>query len=286
MRELPLKIAVLMTCHNRVEKTLNCLLHFHKAIEQVAEHDFTIYLVDDGSTDDTGAAVRSRYPEIHVIEGDGNLFWNRGMHLAWKTAAATKDFDFYLWLNDDTNIFPDALVVAIDAALQQNKKAIIVGPTCSEKDQTLTYSGYDANENRIYPNGTLQKCRYFNGNFVLVPNLVFKTIGNLDPFFHHAIGDFDYGLRTGKAGFSSFVCGNFIGYCDKRDQLSKWARVETPFLKRVKYLYASSSNMQPFCFFNYELRHFGVSRAIKHFFSINLRICFPQLWKDRVQFFK
>ena len=61
-----------------------------------------VFLVDDCSTDGTSTALQIQYPSIKIIQGDGNLYWNRGMHLAWKTAAASKEFDYFLWLNDDT----------------------------------------------------------------------------------------------------------------------------------------------------------------------------------------
>jgi hypothetical protein len=34
--------------------------------------------------------------EVHVIEGSGNLYWNRGMHLAWSEAVkSNKHFDYF-----------------------------------------------------------------------------------------------------------------------------------------------------------------------------------------------
>ena len=45
-------------------------------------------------------AVGKMFPQVHIIKGDGNLFWNRGMYMAWQAAIKEKDYDFYLWLND------------------------------------------------------------------------------------------------------------------------------------------------------------------------------------------
>lgn len=95
-----------------------------------------VYLTDDGCTDGTPEAVRQQFPQVHIIHGDGNLFWNRGMYTAWQEAAK-KDYDFYLWLNDDTFVYPDMLSALLHASQQKENKAIIVGPTQSADHKKL-----------------------------------------------------------------------------------------------------------------------------------------------------
>ena len=73
-------IAVLMTCYNRVETTLRCLHSlFNQTIKQSDNQTISldVWLVDDASPDQTGAKVKAAFPEVHVIEGAGGLFWWR-----------------------------------------------------------------------------------------------------------------------------------------------------------------------------------------------------------------
>lgn len=93
-------IAILITCHNRKNKTLKCLKHLS---EQAIKLD--IYLVDDGCTDGTSDAVKKEFPDVIIIQGDGELFWNRGMVKAWETASSRYDYDYYIWMNDDTYVY-------------------------------------------------------------------------------------------------------------------------------------------------------------------------------------
>lgn len=79
-------IAVLLTCHNRREKTLSCLQSLFGATMPEG-YKTEVFLVDDGSTDGTGEAVEKCFPQVTVIQGDGNLYWNKGMNLAWKNAV-------------------------------------------------------------------------------------------------------------------------------------------------------------------------------------------------------
>jgi len=95
-----MKIAALITCHNRRAQTLACLeALYQNALSQ--DYSLHVILVDDGSTDGTGEAVRELYPSVEIIRGDGNLYWNKGMYRAFGHAMET-GFDAYLWLNDDT----------------------------------------------------------------------------------------------------------------------------------------------------------------------------------------
>ena len=72
-------IAVLMTVYNRREKTLKCLRNlFNQRIP--TDFSLDVYLTNDGCKDGTPEALRSEFPQVRIIEGDGSLFWNRGMH--------------------------------------------------------------------------------------------------------------------------------------------------------------------------------------------------------------
>lgn len=271
-------IAVLLTVHNRKEKTLCCLQNLFK--QKIPNgYQIEVYLTDDGCTDGTPEAVHEQFPTVHIIKGDGSLFWNRGMYTAWDTAAKAKDYDFYLWLNDDTNLSPNSLSEMLVSTEQTDYKAIIVGATKSVNKDATTYGGYMKGK-LLDPNNTLQACDTFNGNCVLIPQFVYKTIGNLDWTYRHAIGDLDYGYCAGQAGIKSYVAPHYIGFCEKNPKLPAWARKEVPLAKRVKNLYSPLGYANPFTFFHFDKKNFGVLTAIKHFISIHIRLLFPQLWKE------
>ena len=273
------KIAVLLTCFNRKKKTITCLEALFSA-QLPPEHKLNVFLVDDGSNDGTGEAVKKNYPQVNVIPGNGNLFWNRGMHLAWETATQNNDYDFYLWLNDDTVLFPNALDTVLKNAEMKANKAIICGTTLSNDLKKYTYGGKSLSLNLISPKKPIQECHIINGNFVLIPREVYKEVGLIDPIFRHSIGDHDYGLRANKFGFRSYVASKAIGTCERHDKLAKWCLPETKLPDRIKSLYSPLGNSHPYYFFIYEKRHFGISVAIKHFITIHTRLLFPSLWKQ------
>lgn len=272
-----LTIAVLLTCHNRKEKTLKCLQALFN--QQGLNDDFFIkvFLVDDASTDGTAAAINIQFPEVNIIPGNGDLYWNRGMHLAWQTAVTTKEFDYYLWLNDDTFLCDNAIKILVLATFDN---AIVCGTTQSIADKKITYGGFRKNPDRLLmPNGEFQECDYCNGNCVLISKAVFAVVGNLDPVFHHAVGDFDYSLRAKKLGVELYVAPAFIGICESHTELPKWRSPSVSLFKRVKSLYTASSGCYPPQFFVFDKRHNGLLIATVHFFSIHLRAIIPSLWK-------
>lgn len=279
------RIATLMACHNRKAKTLRCL---DALFQNLLPYDCSldVFLVDDGSTDGTTMAVNEKYPNVNIISGNGKLFWNRGMHEAWQTASLANSYDYYLWLNDDTDIFPQAVNLMLKAAETTNNSAVIVAPTCSKVTGELTYSGFQhkgksSSDLRVEPTGKLVAVDYFCGNCVLVPKRIWEKVGPLDPLFHHSLGDFDYGFRVSKAGFKSFLAPEYLAYCEQHDTLPKWCLPSVPLTQRFLTLYSPLGHCHPYHLFRYEFRHFGLVVALKHLFSVNLRMLFPQLWKNK-----
>lgn len=271
-------IAVLITCHNRKEKTLQCLNNLCGCT--VPENFLLkVFLVDDGSTDGTSDEVRIKFPQVDLISGNGQLYWNRGMHAAWIEAKKNRDFDYFLWLNDDTNLKNSAIVELIEDAAATKDKAIVCGAVCSKKNNTFTYGGRTAEGKEIQPNGYIQNCYTINGNCVLVSKTICDKVGILDPIYPHAIGDYEYGLRAIKAGFTTVTTKAYIGYCEKNSSLPLWCYSKIPLGRRLKALYSPLGNSHPYYFFIFEKKYYGWFTAIKHYFTIHLRVLIPALWK-------
>ncbi len=224
-------IGVLMTCHNRRDKTLACLAKLYgQALPP--HHRLEVYLVDDGSTDQTGPAVASQYPAVRLIAADGSLFWNRGMHRAAEVAFAA-DHDFYLWLNDDTLLDEGALGMLLTAHYQQPADAqatsVWVGATYDERTGQTSYGGYQRlsrwhpfRYRIVEPNGQVQTCTTMCGNCVLFTREVVRRIGNIHPAYHHRWGDVDYGLRARNAGCEVYTPGQHVGRCDENPLSTRW----------------------------------------------------------------
>lgn len=265
------KIATILTVYNRKEKTLKCLENVFKA-SLPEDTKIDIFLTNDGCTDGTVDAVKQKFANVNIINGDGTLFWNRGMYAAWEEASKY-DYDYFLWLNDDTSIFKEAIENAIETSVKKNDSVILIGATSEEDCITTSYSGWLGN--KMLPiNNKLQECDYFNGNFVLVPNKVFKVLGNLDYKYRHSHGDFDYGYKAKKAGIKAFVLPSFIGTCKRDFVVLNCFNAKYPVKKRLKMFY-SPLGKNPFEFFYFNRKNKGILVATRIFITNHIRVFLP-----------
>ena len=257
-------IAILLTCHNRYQKTLKCLNSVYSQNESA--FSFDVFLVDDGSTDNTQVAVKEKFPQVNVISGDGTLFWNRGMCLAWEEARKKEKYDGYLWLNDDTILTNCALEV-IHKCNKEYPGAIVVGSvSCSIDSKDITYGGYNKKK-IIHPGDMFVECDTFNGNCVFIPKEVCDKIGYLDPYYRHSMGDFDYSWRAVKNGIKCLVTP-VIGTCDRNPPEPCWNKGN--LVSRYKKLYSPLGN-NPFESFHY-FKQQSYIKAVFMFIYIHIRV--------------
>lgn len=235
------RLAVLMTCHNRKEKTVACLVSLYGATV-TEDVEITVYLVDDGSNDGTTSSVKQKFPLVNIISGNGTLFWNGGMRVAW-SEAMKRDFDYYLWLNDDTELYSETIAKLFATCQRFSEKersdVIVVGTTVDPQSGVPTYGGQQRNRRwraldllLVEPKNEPVPCDTLNGNCVLVPRKVAVDVGNLDPVFIHAMGDIDYGLRARAAGYGLWVMPGYAGTCTGNPATGTYKDTTLPLSKR------------------------------------------------------
>lgn len=267
INEKPLiHLAVLMTCHNRREITLRCLkaLYTQEDLDGVR---LEVFLVDDGSTDKTTEAVSKEFPSVKIFHGDGNLFWNRGMHLAF-SKALSGDYDYYLWLNDDSILYPRALAILISTHKELAGKGYsnsIIGSAMQDA-ATLehTYGGIRKHhswwgrvtQTKVKPDSHPVGCDASNGNCVLIPREVVEKIGIIDAAFHHRWGDHDYCFRARKSGCTVWLAPGYLGTCSRNPLEGTWEDTRLSFKERIKKI-QSYKAMYPGDYLIYLRRHRG-----------------------------
>lgn len=270
------KIAVLLTVHNRCKKTLYALKRLY-AVPLPSGYVLDVYLTDDGCTDGTAEAVREQFPAVHVLLGDGSLFWNRGMRMAWEAASKSTP-EFYLWLNDDTYLFDNALTILLRASAEKNDQTIILGTTCDTATGTeITYGGRGRDGKFAFDMEQCSPCIYMNGNIVLIPRYVFERVGYNDPYYRHAMGDYDYGLMAVKQGLEIVTAPGFLGQCDLHDTVATWKNPEKSLRERWQAIFRPTG-ANPFEYFYYRRKHYGLMAACVTFVSNFAHVLFPRLW--------
>lgn len=272
-----IKTAVILTVYNRRDVTLQGLRTLYRAIgflqkkQPEANYKFDIYMTDDGCTDGTGDAVREEFPEVHIIQGSGNLFWGGGMRKAWQYAIDSEiEYDFYLWFNDDADLYENALVTMFDSYCLSKQNSLISGAFCG-KDGKTSYGGRDMNKHILSPNNNVQQVYLMNGNLALIPASAEKKIGLLDFKFLHIAGDWDYGLRARKLGYDVILTNKYVGITERHDK----KEFEGCLKERIKNIYSLKHNPKPIFIFN--RRHWGLWYALKELIKQHLLLLCPNL---------
>lgn len=272
------RIAFLLTCFNRKQKTRDCLSSLFKVIPSAK-----VYLVDDNSTDGTSEMVKDEFSQVNLLHGDGNLFWTRGMYMAW-AEAVKKDYDFYVWLNDDIILYPSFLNELMSCYSETGDLSIITGIIIDVDTKQVIYGGTDDKGQLIQVDNKMHPVHDMNGNVVLVPRIVVNKIGIMDPVLHHTGGDTDYGYTARKNGIAVMTTKHPIaeGYSNYFDRVHKW---DTTLSKRLKFLYSPVGD-NPSLEFYFQRKHFGLFRALIIYLYIHLIAILPDylLIKRRKEF--
>lgn len=222
-----MKLAILITCFNRKNTTLNCIQKIFESNSQ--EFTIDIFVVDGGSSDGTVSALIEKYPSINIDVCNG-LYWNRGMIAAWENACSTGiAYDGFLLLNDDVSLHKDALNELVQIMTKWEGTKLSVGYTVSPSTSNVSYGGLKRKTRFSRLGFEVTKDNHdeiltMNGNCVLVPRTVFTKIGMLNPRFQHSFGDIDYGLRVTKAGLGIELTKNPVAQLEASDALYSSSR--------------------------------------------------------------
>ena len=247
-----IRIAALMTVHNRKEKTLRCLESVQRTLLPFTESiSLSVFLTDDGCTDGTADAIRGKnFPlDIRILQGDGNLFWNGGMINSWKAALQEGGWNGFLWLNDDIVVLPGFWQDLLDADDycfgKYGKRGIYAGSTMDADTESFTYGGFvytnklTLTDKFILPDGaTFQECHAAHGNITYVSSEVVEKQGIFCEKYIHGGTDHDYTYLAHKAGFPVLVLPHYSAAC-KNDHTKDGGRsyfFSLPLKDRLKAL--------------------------------------------------
>ncbi len=194
---------------NRKADTLACLDSF-QAVRWPAGWAVQTLLVDNGSSDDTVAAVRARFPQVEVLQNERNLGFaggaNRGMRHALHRGA-----DAIFLVNNDT-FFDPALGEALLAAMDEGVAAVSPAIFYAEPPEAIWSLGGGRNPWTLESTGdhgrTLAPLpdapfdrEVLTGCAILFQRAALESVGLLDEQFFMYYEDMDWSLRATRAGW-------------------------------------------------------------------------------------
>ena len=203
------RIWVIVLNWNGKEDTLRCLESL-----KVAEGDFGIIVVDNGSIDGSPAAIAARFPDVEVMAFPENTGFARGNNAGIKEAMRLGAEKIIL-LNNDVEVEPN-VISELDRE-SRHEKIGLAGPliyTASRRDEMWPSVGricfWIANHRSAKTLDQVRRLKqteitFLSGCCLLLKRSVIDRIGLLDERFFAYFEEADYCLRARRAGFSLAV---------------------------------------------------------------------------------
>jgi GT2 family glycosyltransferase len=210
-----LDVSVILLTRNTCQQT-------REAIESVLSSSgpisTEIHVIDNGSTDDTARILPAAFSEIHYKRMERNVGFARGVNLAAREANG----GFFLFLNSDARLSPDALRLAVEW--------MRADPGCGVAGAQLLHAdGKKQNSIANFPSLATELLNKFLlralwpkrfpgkeweyrdpmevesviGAFFMVRRDVWEKLGGMDERFFFFLEETDFCLRARQAGFAT-----------------------------------------------------------------------------------
>ncbi len=222
-------IALLIPVFNGLDftrKSLSSLIDDHRIGS--GGSSVRIVIIDDGSTDGTAEWVSRQYPQVHIVKGNGNLWWSGGINAGVEFALDRLNADYILWWNND--IIPEKeYFTNLESILANEPADTILGSKIymdPEKSIIWSMGGYfnpRSGKKYMFGNRTKESEEYLSpteadwlpGMGTVTHRSVYERIGLLhDKGFPQYHGDSDFTWRAKKNGFRLWVRPELVIYND------------------------------------------------------------------------
>ena len=205
------KAAIIIVNWNGKKFLKNCL----EAVFAQEYKNFEVYLVDNGSADESLKFVKDNFPRVKTIGLNKNTGFAKGNNEGIKVALLDKEVKHIVCLNNDTIVdknWLESLVAAVD----YRKKIDMVSSLCIfpdgrvqsigirfEKDLCGAKEGGLAIGFKESPKKYQEKKEIFcpNGASCLFTRRLLERVGLFDEDFFAYGEDLDLGMRARKAGY-------------------------------------------------------------------------------------
>lgn len=204
-------VAIIILNWNGKADTLECLA----SVSNIDYPHFSVVVVDNGSMDDSVAAIRHEYPQLRVMETGQNLGYAGGNNVGIQWALE-HGATYVLLLNNDAIVAPTLLQDFVSVARMHQD-----GGMFSPRIEYFSEPGRIWNSGIVWNRqlgrfdaleikSGVQETAASNGCALFVPSSVIRHIGLLDERFFLTYEETDWSYRAKEAGYRCYVVADAL----------------------------------------------------------------------------
>ena len=208
-RDSNAKVAVIIVNWNGSKDTLELL----DQLDAVEGPELEYVVVDNGSTDDSGAAMRVARPELNLVEAGGNPGFAGGTVVGMRRAAEDPRVGFVLVVNNDIRVDPGFLPPLLEACrdpevagagpkifyAEPADRLWAAGGTLRVRETVTKEWGRGQRDGPAFDRAG--DVAYLTTCCILIPIDVLEAVGLLDPMYFICVEDADWCRRATDAGY-------------------------------------------------------------------------------------
>jgi len=240
-------VAIIVLNYNKKKDILECL----DSIFNLDYNEFEVIVVDNGSSDGSVEEIKTKYPNVHLIESEINLGVAGGRNLGIRYANEKFNYKFLLFLDDDIVIDKSALSEMVNS-FNINGNIGIVAPKCylTNFPGVIGYAGGmsvnlftgkitdigngEKDEGQFDESKFISSC----GGLCLVSRELINKVGIFDEKFNpYGWEDVDLSLRARQKSFKIFYNHKAVFYHKGGKKGRGKAINEYEFSKSQNYFY-------------------------------------------------
>ena len=205
-------VAVILLNYNQWEMTSECI----ESVLKSEYPEFRVLLIDNGShsPDDYEKLKKYRSERCDLIRLEKNRGYVGGMNHGMKLAAEG-GFDFYLVMNNDAVIAPDAMSRMVECSGKYEHRCIVTGKVYNyDRPDVIQHIGYEFTDRKnlrmkrlaedVEDKGqwdTEREMDMIDDIFWLFPDALYRIVGGYSSSFWFSAEQADLALRAVKAGY-------------------------------------------------------------------------------------
>ena len=223
MSDIKSSVSIVIPHWNNVDVLSECL----ESISNTDFENFETIVVDNASTDNSVASVRSNYPNVKLIENEKNYGYAGGCNIGAEAASG----DYLIFLNNDTVQEKDWISNLIKTINSDDKIAAVQPKILNYYDRNVfDYAGgsgghmdiycfpfargrifsFQENDEGQYNNK--EKCFWSSGTCFMVRRELFQKSGGFDESFFAHMEEIDLCWRLYAMGFEVWVEPDSVVY--------------------------------------------------------------------------